>query len=154
MKLWMLAIGTRLTGPEQALFDDYASRFRKLGPQVGLRKLTVIDVSAGPDKNTEAERLLSKVPSGATVLRLDEHGENLPSAALSQKIGRWRDTGVSDLAFLIGGASGFGNAVIEAVPKEIAFGAQTWPHRLVKIMLSEQLYRAATLLAGHPYHKS
>lgn len=154
MKLWILAIGTRLTGPEQALFEDYAGRFRKLGPQLGLRKLTVIDLAAGPDKATEAERLLGKLPAGATALRLDEHGENMPSETLSQKIGTWRDTGVSDLAFLIGGANGFGDSVIQAVPKQIAFGAQTWPHRLVKIMLSEQLYRAATLLAGHPYHKA
>ncbi|MEL7545531.1 MAG: 23S rRNA (pseudouridine(1915)-N(3))-methyltransferase RlmH [Pseudomonadota bacterium] len=154
MKLWILAVGTRLTGPEKALFDEYADRFRKLGPQLGLRKLTVIDVASGPTPDAEAERLLAKLPSGATALRLDEHGENLPSEKLAHQIGQWRDRSVSDLVFLIGGASGFGEAILKKCPNQIAFGAQTWPHRLVKIMLSEQLYRAATLLAGHPYHKA
>lgn len=153
MKLWILAIGSRLTGPEKALFEDYADRFQKLGPRIGLRQLTSLDLPSGPNLDAEANRLLAKIPAGATVLRLDEHGENISSIDLANRIGAWRDSSVSDLVFLIGGASGFGAEVKNAHPKSLAFGKQTWPHRLVKIMLSEQLYRAATVLAGHPYHK-
>jgi len=95
----------------------------------------------------------SKVPKGATVIRLDEAGDNVRSGALADKIGGWRDAGVPELVFMIGGASGYGERLAQSYPQQIAFGAQTWPHRLIKIMLAEQLYRAATLLAGHPYHK-
>jgi len=88
------------------------------------------------------------------VLRLDEAGENITSTELARRFAAWRDEGQRDLVFLIGGAEGFSADVRRAAPKSLAFGAQTWPHRLVRAMLAEQVYRAFTILAGTPYHKA
>lgn len=154
MKLTIISVGDVKKGPEKDLLTDYVDRFRKTGRQIGLRSLDLISVSAGPDRDAEASRLLEKIPKGAKVLRLDERGEALTSEGFAARLGRWRDQGEQDLVFLISGAAGYGRGIADSVPDCLALGPQTWPHRLVKIMLSEQLYRAATLLAGLPYHKA
>ena len=97
---------------------------------------------------------MAAVPKGAAVLRLDEHGPQLSSVAFSDRLAKLRDAGTDTLCFLIGGAEGYSDEVRSAFPKTLAFGPQTWPHRLVKVMLSEQLYRAVSLQAGLPYHKA
>lgn len=154
MHISLISIGKLKSGPEKELIDDYVSRFNKAGPQIGLRSLKLVDLPSGGGMETEGERLLAAMPKGAPVIRLDEHGQALSSVKLSQKIERLRDAGTGDLCFLIGGAEGYSRAVRSACPETMAFGPQTWPHRLVKVMLTEQLYRTVSLLSGSPYHKA
>ncbi|MEL6754680.1 MAG: 23S rRNA (pseudouridine(1915)-N(3))-methyltransferase RlmH [Pseudomonadota bacterium] len=153
MKLHILAIGQVRKGPERDLVDDYLARLEKTGRGVGLRGITEHEVSSGGGTDAEADRLLARIPDGAGIVMLDERGQQIPSRDLSNLIARQRDEGVSDMCFLIGGAEGHGHAVREAARLKLGFGPQTWPHKLVRVMLAEQLYRAATLLAGTPYHK-
>ena len=132
---------------------DYADRFRKAGRALGFRGLDVIEVETG-SMDTEGEKLLAKLPKGSRTLRLDEFGQQFTSVDFSSHIARLRDQGVADLCFLIGGAEGYSQPARDAVPDTMAFGIQTWPHRFIRFMLVEQLYRAASLEAGLPYHKA
>ena len=154
MQISLITVGRLKSGPEKQMVDDYVDRFSRLGRQLGFRGLDLIDVDSGPSLEAEGERLLARLPAGARALRLDEHGKTMGSVALATALGKWRDSGISDLAFLIGGADGYSQAVRAATSQTLAFGPQTWPHRLVKVMLAEQLYRAASILAGTPYHKA
>ncbi len=153
MRITILAVGRLKASPEKSLIDDYADRFRKTGRGIGFRGLEMIEVESGGGMQAEGARLLSRIPQGARVIRLDESGPQKPSKPFAKQIAKWRDDGLPDLIFLIGGAEGYSKEVRAAVPDTLAFGAQTWPHRLVKVMLTEQLYRAAGMLAGTPYHK-
>lgn len=154
MHLHIISIGKLKSGPEKDLVDDYVSRFNKAGPGVGLRSLKLTDLASGGGLDAEGARILAAVPQGARVIRLDEHGPAWTSVALSNKIAAWRDAGEGALCFLIGGAEGYSSDVRIAFPNTMAFGPQTWPHRLVKVMMAEQLYRAVSLHAGLPYHKA
>ncbi|WP_018149608.1 23S rRNA (pseudouridine(1915)-N(3))-methyltransferase RlmH [Henriciella marina] len=154
MRITIIAVGRIKKGPERDLFDDYLNRFRKAGRQLGFRSADLIEVDSSGGLDAEADRLLSKIPSGARSIRLDEFGEQYTSTAFSSFLSTERDKGLTDLCFMIGGAEGYGEAVRRAVPQTMAFGVQTWPHRLVRVMLAEQLYRAASLEAGLPYHKA
>ncbi|MBR9834546.1 MAG: 23S rRNA (pseudouridine(1915)-N(3))-methyltransferase RlmH [Alphaproteobacteria bacterium] len=154
MRLTLISVGRLKSGPEKTLVDDYVSRFRKAGRALGFRGFDLIDVDSGGGLDAEGERLLAKLPKGARILRLDEHGEQMASKRFADHLARLRDQGTPDLVFLIGGAEGYSQAVRAAAPDTLAFGPQTWPHRLVKVMLAEQVYRAASLLAGLPYHKA
>ncbi len=102
----------------------------------------------------EAERLLRALPAGALRVALDEHGRQLDSLGFARRLGRWRETGVIEVGFLIGGPDGLAATVLEQAAAVLALGAMTWPHRLVRVLLAEQLYRAETILAGHPYHRA
>ncbi|MFN4226485.1 MAG: 23S rRNA (pseudouridine(1915)-N(3))-methyltransferase RlmH [Hyphomonas sp.] len=154
MRLTLLGVGRLKDGPERLLADDYISRALPLARQLGFRSLEEAEVASGGGLEAEGARLLARIPEGACCLRLDEAGENIASAELSRRLAAWRDDGQRDLVFLIGGAEGFSGEVRRAVPKAMAFGAQTWPHRMVRAMLAEQIYRAMTILAGTPYHKA
>lgn len=154
MRITILSVGKQKSGPEIELFEDYIDRFQKAGRGLGYRGVETIDVDSGGGLDAEADRLLSRIPAGAQCIRLDEHGKSWRSTEFSSLIARKRDQGMSDLCFLIGGAEGYGHAVKSAVPDTMAFGNQTWPHRLVRAMLAEQLYRAASIEAGLPYHKA
>ena len=109
--------------------------------------------SAEARKDEEAATLLAKSPRDAVVLVLDEHGTALGSAAFAERLRAWRDGGKSDVSIVIGGPDGLGKAIADRAALRLAFGAMTWPHQLVRIMLAEQLYRAVTILSGHPYHR-
>ncbi|MEC7289705.1 MAG: 23S rRNA (pseudouridine(1915)-N(3))-methyltransferase RlmH, partial [Pseudomonadota bacterium] len=109
---------------------------------------------SGGGREAEGKAILNAVPAGAKVLRLDEHGPALTSVEFSQQIAALRDAGTSEFCVLIGGAEGYSEPVRKAFPQTLALGPQTWPHRLVKAMITEQLYRAVSLLAGLPYHKA
>ena len=154
MHITLISVGKLKKGPEKQMVDDYADRFRKAGRQLGFRSFTLTDVDSGGGLDAEGERILAKLPKGAKVLRLDEFGTAFTSKAFAKDLAKWRDQGTADLAFLIGGAEGYSDAVRAVAPDTIALGPQTWPHRLVKVMLTEQIYRAASLLAGSPYHKA
>ncbi|WP_346913364.1 23S rRNA (pseudouridine(1915)-N(3))-methyltransferase RlmH [uncultured Roseibium sp.] len=93
------------------------------------------------------------MPSGAKLVVLDEHGKSLSSLHFSRKLEGWKDEGVQDVVFAIGGADGHGAELLARADLKIAFGTMTWPHQLVRILLSEQIYRALTIQAGHPYHR-
>lgn len=154
MRLTLLGIGRLKDGPERILADDYIGRTLPLARQLGFRGVDETEVASGGGLEAEGTRLLARIPEGAMCLRLDEAGENITSTELARRLAAWRDDGQRDAVFLIGGAEGFSEDVRRAVPKSIAFGAQTWPHRLVRAMLAEQVYRAMTILAGTPYHKA
>lgn len=152
MRLWLAAVGRARGGPARDLYEEYAGR---LTWPLTLKEVEV-KKRLPPDelKRQEAELLLAAIPAGATVVALDERGKTMDSAAFAQRIGAWRDGGVADLAFLIGGADGHGEAVRRRADLLLAFGPMTWPHMLVRGMLTEQIYRAQQILAGHPYHRA
>lgn len=142
--------------------EDYVARARRLGKPLGIAgpALEVVDTGRGPAvvqrQEAEAAALAARLPGGHGLLLLDERGDDLESRQLAQVIARARDAGDPGLCFVIGGPDGFGAvgaARLGPVRRRLAFGRATWPHLLVRAMLAEQLYRALTLLAGHPYHR-
>jgi 23S rRNA (pseudouridine1915-N3)-methyltransferase len=105
------------------------------------------------DKAGEAEWLLKAAPAGARKILLDERGDEWASRALASKLADWRDNGLGAACFWIGGPDGVSPALRQAADDKLAFGPQTWPHKLVRVMLAEQIYRAVTILSGSPYHR-
>lgn len=151
MRSWLLAVGRSRPGPHRALFEDYAER---LTPPLTLREVEVKKRVTGDElKRLEADLLLAAVPAGATLVALDERGQSVGSESFAGRIAGWRDAGVADLAFVIGGADGLSDEVRRRAALVLAFGPMTWPHMLVRGLLAEQLYRAQQILAGHPYHR-
>jgi len=154
MRLTFLVVGKMKSAPERELVDEYIKRARPVARGLGFRGIEEIEVAGGGGLDAEAERILEKIPAGGRMLRLDEFGPSMGSANFAQKLASWRDQGTPDIVFLIGGAEGYGDAVRKAAPETLAFGPQTWPHRFVRVMLAEQVYRAMSILAGTPYHKA
>ncbi len=154
MKLTLLAVGRMKACPERELVEDYLERLKASARALGFRDVAEIEVASGGGLDAEGARLLAKCPQGARLIRLDEHGRAFTSKALARDLADWRDRGVAETVFLIGGAEGYSDAVKEAVPEALALGPQTWPHRLARVMIAEQLYRAVSILAGTPYHKA
>jgi len=154
MRLVFLVVGRLKAGPERDIVDEYVKRATPVARSLGFRGIEEIEVASGGGLDAEADRILSKIPAGAKCLRLDEFGRSYRSTEFAEKLAVWRDQGAPDLVLLIGGAEGYGEAVRHAVPDMMAFGPQTWPHRLVRAMLAEQVYRAVSILAGTPYHKA
>ncbi|WP_299838605.1 23S rRNA (pseudouridine(1915)-N(3))-methyltransferase RlmH [uncultured Jannaschia sp.] len=154
MKLHLLAVGRLRRGPEKALVDEYLDRFAKAGRGLGLPPATLVEVDGkGADMAAEAELLAKSLPSGAVRVVLDERGAQLSSPAFAARLGDWRDR-AEDVAFIIGGADGLDPGIRDRADLAISFGAMVWPHMLVRVMLAEQLYRAASILAGGPYHRA
>lgn len=157
MRVSILAIGRVRSGPERELLDDYLNRASATGRSLGLGPVAERETEAPGGADPEAEKVLAQIPRGATCVLLDERGEALRTRVLAERIGKWRDGGVRDLCFVIGGADGHGAAIRQAAEDgrwpRIAFGPQTWPHRLARVMLAEQIYRAFSILAGSPYHR-
>jgi 23S rRNA (pseudouridine1915-N3)-methyltransferase len=151
MRIRILCVGRLKDGPERELVDDYLARAQKTGKPLGYRGVEEIEVASGPTAD-EGERLLLKHARGV-LIRLDERGEPWTSIDLSRKLARWRDGGEEAADFVIGGADGTSAAVAKAARHAISFGPQTWPHRLVRVMLAEQVYRALSIEAGSPYHR-
>lgn len=152
MRLWIAAVGRVKAGPLRALFDDYAGR---LNWPLTVREVEVRKpLSVDERRRQEADLLRAAHPAGATLVVLDERGDGLTSAAFAERIGRWRDQGVGDLVFVIGGADGVDQTLRAQANLVLCLGSMTWPHQLVRAMLAEQLYRAQQILAGHPYHRS
>ncbi|MFO1087317.1 MAG: 23S rRNA (pseudouridine(1915)-N(3))-methyltransferase RlmH [Reyranellaceae bacterium] len=152
MRLLIAAIGRAGRGPERDLYEHYAGRIRW---PIGLRELE--DKRKLPPAQLierEGELLLRAAPAGAVTVALDRRGTVLDSETFAQRLGRWRDDSVGDIAFLIGGADGHGEPLLEQASLILSFGAMTWPHLLARAMLAEQIYRAQQLLAGHPYHRA
>lgn len=152
MHLWLAAVGRAKPGPELDLFQQYA---RRLTPPLTLREVEEKRPLPVPErKSREADLLLAAIPAGAVVVALDERGKSLASQSFADLLGRWRDDGRADVAFLIGGADGHGDAVRARADLLLSFGAMTWPHMLVRAMAAEQLWRAQAISSGHPYHRA
>jgi 23S rRNA (pseudouridine1915-N3)-methyltransferase len=160
MRLTIAAVGRSRESPEQALSDLYCERARLLAPKLGISRLelAVVDISRAATPNArmkeEAEKLGRKLPQGVHVIALDEAGKTMTSEAFARRLRELADTGTRDLVFIIGGPDGLAPSLREGANERLAFGPQTWPHLLVRAMLAEQIYRALTILAGHPYHRS
>lgn len=152
MRLWIAAVGRLRAGPVKDVVEEYA---RRSPWPLTVREVEVRKRLSGPElKRAEAALLLEAVPGDARLVALDERGRDLSSEAFAAKLGQWRDEGVGDLAFLIGGADGHDETIRERAALTVAFGRMTWPHMLARAMLAEQIYRAQTILEGHPYHRS
>ena len=151
MRIRILCVGRLKDGPERELVDDYLARALKTGKQLGYRSVEEIEIASGSMQD-EGERLLVKHAKGILV-RLDERGEAWTSHDLSKRLARWRDAGEEAADLVIGGADGTSAAVASKARHTISFGPQTWPHRLVRVMLAEQVYRALSIEAGSPYHR-
>ncbi|MXU64964.1 23S rRNA (pseudouridine(1915)-N(3))-methyltransferase RlmH [Oceanomicrobium pacificus] len=155
MRVTILAVGRLRAGPEKDLIDDYLTRFDRSGRALGLGPAEVREVEdrKGGGRAAEGALLDRAVPQGAALVGLDERGKLLTSPDFATRIADWRDAGQRDLVFLIGGADGLDPELRARCDMLLSFGKMVWPHMLARVMLSEQLYRASSILAGAPYHR-
>jgi 23S rRNA (pseudouridine1915-N3)-methyltransferase len=159
MRLVIAAVGRLKAGPERELAERFRDRAARIGGALGIRDIEIIDIRESPARDAErrlveeAVALATLIPDGAATVVLDSRGENLASDAFAARLRAWRDGGRPSLCFVIGGADGSGAALRQRADLVLAFGAATWPHQLVRIMLMEQIYRVLTILSGHPYHR-
>jgi 23S rRNA (pseudouridine1915-N3)-methyltransferase len=151
LRIRILCIGRMKDGPERELVDDYLGRAQKSGKTLGYRAVEEVELNSS-SKDDEGQRLLAKHGKGI-LIRLDERGEAWTSQDLSKRLARWRDAGEEAASFVIGGADGTSPAVAAAARHTISFGVQTWPHKLVRVLIAEQVYRALSIEAGSPYHR-
>jgi 23S rRNA (pseudouridine1915-N3)-methyltransferase len=160
MRLVIAAVGRLKAGPERELAERYRERVHKAGRAIGLHPLDIIEIDESrarrPEERIaeEGAALISHLSGDHIQVALDAGGQPLTSEALAGRLVRWRDHGRAAACFLIGGADGLAVGLKQASDLTLAFGAATWPHQLVRVMLLEQLYRAVTILAGHPYHRA
>ncbi|MBV0913681.1 23S rRNA (pseudouridine(1915)-N(3))-methyltransferase RlmH [Anianabacter salinae] len=156
MRVHICAVGRMRSGPERALADDYATRFDRTGRALGLGPLNIIEVDdrKGGGMAAEAALIDKALPQGARLVTLDERGRTLSSPEFADDLARWRDEARGEIAFVIGGADGIDPALRDRAEASISLGRMVWPHMLVRVMLTEQLYRAASILAGSPYHRA
>lgn len=159
MRLLIAAVGRLKQGPERELFAHYLARGEALGRKLGLTPIAAIEIAeskaktAPKRKASEAAALLGKIPAGHKLIGLTEKGETLSSEYFARLIASYRDGGAPGLAFVIGGADGLGADLLAKADKRVSLSPITLPHGLARIVLAEQIYRAATILAGHPYHR-
>jgi len=158
MKLQVLAIGKARKDASWDLWADYATRIVRIGPGLGFREFGLREFTEAAPKNPstrmamEAQTLLAAA-GRSTVVLLDEKGRDMASETFARQLASWRDDGVDSTVFVIGGADGLDDVLRQKAALRLRFGQQTWPHLLVRAMLAEQIYRAMTILAGHPYHR-
>ncbi len=151
MQILICAVGRIKAGPEKALFDHYSKRITwplEVCEVAARRKLSGEEL-----RRHEAELLSERIPTGAALVVLDERGREHDSRAFADTLGRWRDEGTRQSAFVIGGADGVDPALRQRADLVISLGRMTWPHMLVRGLLAEQIYRAQCILSGHPYHR-
>lgn len=155
MKLRIAAIGRVRSGPERELVDDYANRCSIAGRAIGLGPLTEtqIDNRSLKTQTDESRALAESLGGDIKFVLLDERGKAFKSPDLARKLGEWRDSGCREVVFAIGGADGHDHDVLPRPDLMLAFGPAVWPHKLVRVMLAEQIYRAVSILAGTPYHR-
>lgn len=151
----VLAVGRLKGGPEAEIVSDYLARFERTGRPLGLGPARLVEVEdrRGGGPAAEAALLAAARPDGALLVALDERGDPLDSPAFAALLRRAADDGRRDLAFAIGGADGLDRAFRDRADRRLSFGRMVWPHMLARVMLAEQLYRAAAILAGTPYHR-
>lgn len=155
MRVHLVVVGRLRAGPERALIDDYLARFDRTGRALGLGPVAVVEVEdrKGGGREAEAALLARAIPDGALVVAMDERGTMMSSPDFARQIALTRDEGRQDMAFVIGGADGIAPDLRARADQLVSFGPMVWPHMLARVMLAEQLYRAASILAGAPYHR-
>lgn len=160
MRVLLICVGRLKAGAERELVTRYLDRAKAGGRALGLSGFDTIELSESAARRPEdrmaeeGQAILGALPQGADVIALDPRGKNLTSEAFAERVRTGRDGGRPAVAFLIGGADGLSDAVRARCDLMLAFGAATFPHQIVRAMLAEQVYRATTILAGHPYHRA
>jgi 23S rRNA (pseudouridine1915-N3)-methyltransferase len=160
MRLVVAAIGRLKNGPERELAERYRKRAEQVGRRIGFQTVELVEIRESRARELDKRRieesiaLANVMPEKALTVVLDERGESLGSAGFAALLGRWRDDGRPAAVFIIGGDDGLADSLRDKAALKLAFGAATWPHQLVRVMLWEQLYRAVTILSGHPYHRA
>jgi 23S rRNA (pseudouridine1915-N3)-methyltransferase len=160
MRIVVAAVGRLKRGPERELSERYCKRAAQAGRALGLQSLDILEIRESPARDAarrtveESIAIANILPAGAVSVILDARGDNLSSASLAGRLQGWRAQQVPALAFIIGSHDGLAPSLRETATLALAFGAATWPHQLVRVMLLEQIYRAITILAGHPYHRA
>jgi 23S rRNA (pseudouridine1915-N3)-methyltransferase len=158
MRIIVAAVGRLKRGPERDLGERYRERAAKSGRGIGLRSLEIVEIAESRARDAqrrmleESIALANVIPKDAATVLLDPRGEAVDSNSFAKRLGAWNDVG-RDAAFVIGGPDGLAPTLSDRADLHLAFGAPTWPHQLVRIMLLEQIYRAVTILSGHPYHR-
>jgi 23S rRNA (pseudouridine1915-N3)-methyltransferase len=159
MRILVIAVGRLKQGPERELAEAYRKRAEAVGRTLGLREIEILEIRESRAQDVERRRteesiaIANVIPERAMVVVLDERGDNLDSAALAGLLREWRAEDRSAVCFVIGAADGLADSLRQRASRKLAFGTATWPHQLARVMLLEQLYRAGTILAGHPYHR-
>lgn len=159
MDVVLAVVGRLKAGPETELCARFLDRARKAGGALGLRGFAVKEVAesrAGRPADRmaqEATALAALLKPGDRVVCLSEHGEMPTSTVFADALSRDAAAAIPRTVFVIGGADGLGQAILTRADRQIAFGRTTWPHQIVRVLLAEQLYRATTIIAGHPYHR-
>jgi 23S rRNA (pseudouridine1915-N3)-methyltransferase len=159
MRLVVIAVGRLKQGPERELAERYRERFDDIGRKLGFRGLEIHEIAESRARDVatrmaeEAAAIVALTPEKYVLVALDERGKSIDSSAFARYLGGFRDE-AKDVIFVIGGADGLSPDLRRKAKLTIAFGAATWPHQMVRVMLLEQIYRAATILAGHPYHRA
>ena len=156
MWIHICAVGRLRQGAEKSLFDNYRTRFDKLGRNLALGPLQLHEVKDKKhgSQSAEAALLTHIIPANSFICSLDERGKIISSPEFAAQLAEWRDDGQKDISFLIGGANGLHANLRASANFSLSFGKMVWPHMMVRLMLSEQLYRAASILSGNPYHRS
>lgn len=160
MKIILSVIGKlKANQLESKFIEDYQKRVMALGKSVGIMDFSICEYEAKKGlsgeilKEAEAELLLKNIVPQDKLIALDERGDNLNSQDFSSLMQSFLLNNVSKCHFIIGGAAGLSNSVRERADKVISFGKLTWPHKMVRMMITEQIYRSITILTNHPYHK-
>ena len=159
MRILVIAVGRLKQGPERDLAETYRKRAASVGRSLGLREVEIIEIRESRAQDAERRRveesiaIANVVPERAILVVLDERGDNLDSAALAARLREWRAEDRAAVCLVIGAADGLADSLRQRANLKLAFGTATWPHQLARVMLLEQLYRAGTILAGHPYHR-
>lgn len=159
MRISIAAIGRLKSGPERQLVERYLERANGAGKQMGLTGFDIQEFSEARHDNSaqrkrqEAEQLLGCCPEGARLIALDERGRTMTSPDFAQKLGQYRDDGARQCTFVIGGPDGLDASVRKRADLVLSFSPLTWPHQIVRALLCEQVYRAITIMSGHPYHR-
>jgi 23S rRNA (pseudouridine1915-N3)-methyltransferase len=152
LRISLICVGRLGRSPEADLANGYVVRAAAVGRSLGLAPIEIVEVESRQPGSRQSQALLAKA-QGTWLIACDERGLGMSSRAFAEHVGALRDQGVRHLAFALGGADGLDEAVRDLASETLAFGPQTWPHALVRVMLAEQIYRAASLLAGAPYHR-
>jgi 23S rRNA (pseudouridine1915-N3)-methyltransferase len=160
VRIIVTAMGRLKQGPERELAAAYRKRAEAVGRALGMREIEVIEIRESRAHDAERRRveesiaIANVIPERATLVILDERGAILDSPALAALLREWRGEDRPAVCFIIGGADGPAENLRGRAKLRLAFGKATWPHQLVRVMLLEQLYRAGTILSGHPYHRA
>ena len=160
MRIVVAAIGRMKQGPERELAERFRKRAAASGRSTGLRDVDIIEIResrAGDAQRRMLEEsiaIANIIPDKAVTVILDERGESMNSASFAGRLQGWRSEDRPAVIFIVGGSDGLATSLRENAHLRLAFGAATWPHQLVRIMLLEQIYRAVTIISGHPYHRA